>query len=560
MALKALMIRKKLDEKNKALEALRSKDAEFEKREADLETAIDEASTDEERSAVEEEIEKFEGEKNAHDEEKTSLEGEVRGLEDELKEFEEAEERAAKTVGDKTIIGNKVPEHREDANMSVIKRDAKTIRNTRDKFEAMTEVQRSAIFERDDAKGWIEEIRAHIKEKRELTNVGLTIPEVFLGYLRENVIQYSKLYSRVNVQLLAGTGREVIMGSVPEAVWTECCAALNEMSLNFNDIEVDCFKVGGFFKVCNAVLEDSNIGLTALILDAIGQAIGLALDKAILYGRNTAGNQKMPLGIVSRLAQTSEPAGYPATARPWVDLHTINIETIPAGTTGVNLFKAIVLAAGKAKGKYARGNKTWIMNETTYTTLKAEAMSVNAAGAIVSGMEGTMPVVGGDVIVLEFIPDNVIIGGYLELYLLGERGGSKFAQSEHAFFIQDQTVFKGTARYDGAPVIAEAFVAIGINGTTPTAAMNFAPDNANTVQNILLNYGAATVAKDATLQLVATTLPVEGAVTWASSDDTKATVSADGLVTGIATSGSAVITATSGNANATVTITCSAGV
>jgi len=30
MALKALMIRKKLDEKKKALEALRSKDAEFE--------------------------------------------------------------------------------------------------------------------------------------------------------------------------------------------------------------------------------------------------------------------------------------------------------------------------------------------------------------------------------------------------------------------------------------------------------------------------------------------------------------------------------------------------
>ena len=556
MALKALMIRKKLDDKRKALEVLREKDADFEKREAELETAIEEASTDEERSAVEEEVEKFGEEKTAHEEEKTNLEGEVRGLEDELKETEENEERST-VQGDRTVQGDKKPELREE--ISMVTRDAKTIRNTRDKFEAMSDAQRSAIFDRDDVNGWIEEIRAHIKEKRELTNVGLTIPEVFLGYIRENVIQYSKLYSRVNVQPLAGTGREVIMGSVPEAVWTECCAALNEMSLNFNDLEVDCFKVGGFFKVCNAVLEDSAIGLAALILDAIGQAIGLALDKAILYGRNAAGNQKMPLGIVSRLAQTSEPAGYPATARPWVDLHTTNIMTIASSVTGVDLFKAIVLDAGKAKGKYSRGVKTWVMNETTYTTLKAEAMSVNAAGAVVSGMEGTMPVVGGDVVVLDFIPDNVIIGGYFDLYLLGERGGSKFAQSEHAFFVQDQTVFKGTARYDGAPVIAEAFVAIGINSVTPSASMTFAPDNANTVQSILLNYSAATVAKDATLQLIATTLPVEGPVTWASSDDTKATVSDDGLVTGIATSGSAVITATSGNANATVTITCSAG-
>ena len=94
-------------------------------------------------------------------------------------------------------------------------------------------------------------------------------------------------------------------------------------------------------------------------------------------------------------------------------------------------------------------------------------------------MNGTMPVVGGVAEVLSFIPDNVIIGGYFELYLLAERADVRLAQSEHVRFIQDQTVFKGTARYDGLPVIAEAFVAIGINGVTPTAAMTFAADTAN---------------------------------------------------------------------------------
>ena len=43
-------------------------------------------------------------------------------------------------------------------------------------------------------------------------------------------------------------------------------------------------------------------------------------------------------------------------------------------------------------------------------------------------------------------------------------------------FIEDNTVFKGTARYDGTPVIDEAFVAIGIGGTTPDADMDFAGD------------------------------------------------------------------------------------
>lgn len=459
--LKALMLRKKINEKQKELDALREIAADLEKREADLEKAIEEASTDEEKSAVEEEVEKFEAEKAENVEATGTLEQEVSGLEEELRTLEEADkeqERAAEKP--KTI-------EREDKEMDVVE----TRKHGYD-----------VIMQREDVKAWISEIRAHIAEKRALTNVGLTIPEVFLGLLRENVTKYSKLYKHCTIKPVGGTAREVIMGSVPEGVWTECCANLNELSLVFNDVEVDCYKVGGYFKVCNASLEDSDVQLASTLIEAIGQAIGLALDKAILYGKNGVNTQKMPLGIMSRLVQTSEPSGYPSTARTWEDLHTSNIKTIgtsvlPVG--GIELFKDIVIDSGAMKGKYARGGKTWVMNETTYTTMKAEAMSVNAAGAIVSGMEGSMPVLGGDVEVLDFIPDGVIIGGYFELYLIAERAGSKFAQSEHAFFIADQTAFKGTARYDGTPVIAEAFMAIGLNGVTPDATMSFASDSAN---------------------------------------------------------------------------------
>ena len=67
-----------------------------------------------------------------------------------------------------------------------------------------------------------------------------------------------------------------------------------------------------------------------------------------------------------------------------------------------------------------------------------------------------------------------------ELYLLAERAGAQFATSDQVRFIEDQTVFKGTARYDGLPVIADGFVAIGIAGTTPSASgITFATDTAN---------------------------------------------------------------------------------
>lgn len=467
MALKTLMLRKKIDEKKKELEALRTRSVELEKREAELEASIEEASTDEEKEAVETAVEAFEKERAEHNEAVSGLEKEVSELEESLRSFEEdTEKREAKEPEKKETPGK---EQRGDY----------TNMGNRNIFAKLSIQERDAIFMREDVKGWISEIRSHISEKRELTNVGLTIPDVFLGYLRENVSRYSKLYKHVNVQRVGGDARQVIMGSVPEAIWTECCATLNELSLGFNDVEVDCYKVGGYFKICNATLEDSDIQLASLLIDAIGQAIGFALDKAILYGQNTASNMKMPCGVASRLAQEAQPANYPATARTWEDLHESNIITIPSSANGLALFQKIVTASGAIKHNYARGTKVWVMNEETFTKLQVAAMSINASGAIVSGMNATMPIVGGVCELLDFIPDDVIIGGYFELYLLAERAGAKFATSEHVFFIQDQTVFKGTARYDGKPVIPEAFVMIGINGSKPTADMTFAADTAN---------------------------------------------------------------------------------
>ena len=465
MALKALLLRKKLDDAKKRLDALRAKDNEFQSRETELEKAIAEMPEDadeETRSAVEESVTQFEQDKDAHENAKADLNREIEGLEAELEAEEETP--AADPVPAQEPVEDK---RKDDKNMR--------IPETRARMFGATAQEREMFFAREDVKNYLAEVRKCIKEKRALTNVGLTIPEVMLGVLRENITNYSKLYRHVNVRAINGDGRMVVMGTIPEAVWTDCCANLNELNLAFNDVEVNCWKVGGYFAVCNATLEDSDIDLAAELVSAIGQAIGIALDKAILYGTGT----RMPLGVVTRLAQTEAPSGYPATARPWADLHTTNIKSIASTVKGADLIAAIVGDFGAAKGKYSRGEKVFAMNEATYTALMAATVSVDASGRIVAGVSDTMPVIGGIIEVLDFVPDNVIIGGYFDLYLLAERAGQKFATSEHVRFLQDQTVFKGTARYDGTPAIAEGFVAIGINGATPTAAMTFAADTAN---------------------------------------------------------------------------------
>ena len=453
MALRTLMLKKDLDNKRKAFAELEKRDAEFEARQTELETAIEEVETEEQRDAVNEEIEKFEAEKAEHESAKTDLDAEIRGLEAELEELEKeqvtpkADERA---------------ERKENKKME-----------TR-KFFGMNSQERDMFFAREDVTNFLGEVRTCIKEKRALTNVGLTIPEVMLGVLRENITEYSKLYKHVNVRPINGEGRMIVMGTIPEAVWTDCCANLNELDLSFNDVEVNCWKVGGYFAVCNANLEDSDVSLATELLTAIGQAIGLALDKAILYGTGT----RMPLGVVTRLVQTQAPADYPATARAWANLSTSNVVAL-GNVTGAELIAKIVETFGAAKGKYSRGEKVFVMNEATYTKLMAATVSVDANGRIVTGIADVMPVIGGAIEVLDFVPDNAIIGGYFDLYLLAERAGTKFATSEHVRFLQDQTVFKGTARYDGQPAIAEGFVAMAIGTTKPNATMSFAADTAN---------------------------------------------------------------------------------
>ena len=424
MALRALMLSKKLGEKKKALDAVREKIAGFEAREAELEKAIEEAESDEEKAAVEEAVSEFETEKAEAEQTEADLDAEVRELEAELDSIETKEE----------------PEERTAA--PVIEKREKEIQIMNKRFRDMTHEERTAFVERDDMQQFLGEVRSAIKEKRTLTNVGYLIPDVFLGLIKESIDDYSKLYNRVYKPTIGGAARLVVEGTAPEAVWTEACANLNELDLSFSKVEIDGYKVGGYFKVCNATLEDSDIDLAAELNEKLGQAIGLALDKAIVFGTGT----KMPTGIVPTLKAVS---GTP------------NVVSHANTVTGKALVEALIDDASLITSRYG-SDLIWIMNKKTNLKLKKNMLNVDAAGLYVAG--DALPVIGGDIIELGFMPDNVIVGGYADMYLLGERKGIELGMSEHAFWTADQTGFKGTARYDGKVIDANAFVAIGING------------------------------------------------------------------------------------------------
>lgn len=453
--LRALMLRKKINDTKKEIEALRANESDFETRAADIQKrtdetaqAIEEAQTEEEKQAVEEAVTAIENDQTALDADKAEndkkiadLEGEVSEMEKELEEVEDQQRAKAPVTEPEKII---------PATNTI------TERNTRKMFKirslnSMSIAERAELVAREDVQKTLAEVRSLIKEKRTVSGSEVFIGVSIFDLIRENVIDYSKLYARVRASFTKNNGRQPVEGAIPEAIWTEACAAVKELDLSFGSVELDTYKVGGYFAVCNARIEDSDIDLLDVFSDALLQAIGFALDKAFVYGTGV----KMPTGFVTEIADTAS-----------------QLVQIANTKKGKDLFAAIVLAGGVADGKMSRGRITWIMNEKMYRFLKSEAVSFNAAGAIVAGIDGTMPVDGGDIVVLNFVPDNNIAFGYLDLYAALIKKEMTVSVSTEAKFIEDQTVIKGVMRADGKPAVPLAFGAIGY-GAAPTTEVTF---------------------------------------------------------------------------------------
>lgn len=478
MALKTIMLRRSIEKKTEELNALRAKDAEFKTREEDLEKAIDEAGTQEEEEAVTQEVEAFDNEKAEHEANKAKIQSEIEDLESQL----DAAERKAPEPHN---IENHKPKERTNMNMENIK--IRSLPLGKRAFDALPMEQRTAIVERSEVKEFLTRLRSMKGQIRDVTGAELTIPVAFLELIAENMFRYSKLLNRVRYRTVGGQARQTIAGTVPEAVWTEMCGAINELTFVFNQVTLDGYKVAGYVPVCNSVLEDNDIDLAGWIVEMLSESIGLAMDKAILYGKGSASN--MPMGIVTRLAQTAQPDNYPANAPAWVDLHTTNIIQIDSSESAVDFWAALAVAAGNTYTKYARGTQFWAMNSKTLATLKSKLITFAASGELLARFNGVMPIIDGDVDVLEFMPDGDIVGGYGDLYLLAVRSGMTIQSSTEVQFIQDNTVFKAKQRADGQPVIPGAFVAININNTSVTTAMTFAADKANNAMLQSLSIG-----------------------------------------------------------------------
>ncbi|RBP89392.1 HK97 family phage major capsid protein [Cytobacillus firmus] len=432
MALKQLLLNKKIEQRKASLAEMLKNNEEYEKRSAELAAALEEASNEEETQIVEDEIDKLEAEFDGVSEKKLSLEEEIRSLEEELSKLNETPKPNNESRSIQKPNNSNTPIEGEER-MKV------------NKFE--TRSQMLARLDIEEVRNFYTTVASAAKDKRALSGTDVLIPEQVVNMIQNRLGDYGTLYREVMVEQLNGTARIIMDGAIPEAIWVECCDPVEELATAFSQTELDCFKVGGFIPVCNATLEDSMINLANFLETRLAMAIAKAIDDAILNGEGAA--QKQPMGIITEL--TANAPDQIVTSDGTLKDIMSKMALIDSGEDGPPIGEVIAV----------------MKRSFYYSVIAPQTFLANDQGQyVIAGTSNPRLPDGTRIVFNQYTPDNTIVLGDFKKYLLGERRGVQLAVSTDVRFIQDQTVFKGTARYDGKPIYDNKFVVINV---TPPA-------------------------------------------------------------------------------------------
>lgn len=488
MALKVLKLRQQQTIKRTALQKLRDKADQLKNREVELEQAIQEAATEEDLQAVEQAVSELDTQTQENTAAIEALEQEIADLQQQL---DEAEAEQDPQPEGEARGRNNINQERNVIHMP----------NTRMTWREMFAQRREALRADPAVKAFAQRLRAMRGQNRSVTGADLGIPPAYLPILRLAIEESSKLYRHVTVTALHGQARQNIAGEIPEGIWFEMDGALNELEINFTQLEMDGYGVGGYIAIPNPVLEDDDdLQLAETVVDYMARSIGKAFDKACVYG---TGSRTM-VGWVTRLAASAKPAWWGGKQGDFTDLHTSNILKLNlAEKSGAEFFRPLIAALAVAKPDYAAKSPVWVMNRKTHLDLMSQALAFDASAALVAGVNNTFPVVGGEIVELEFMSDYEITGGFVDMMRVVERAGTSLDSSDKTLFIENQTVFRAIARYDGKPAYGEAAVLINYHNTEPATAKTFGRDAANTEIGTLIVTTAAGAASGKTAVTVA---------------------------------------------------------
>lgn len=258
MALKALMIRKNLTDRQTEMAALIAHDDELVTREAEIEASIGEVATEEERAAVEQTIDEFEAEKIAHEEKKESLRAEIERLEQELAAIEEEQEAPA-------------PEERKEEKPMEI-RDNEIALQERAAFAEYVRTGQTRGDDYNMTKG----------------NNGAIVPVTIARQIITKVQDIAPLYAmatkfnvkgQLDVPYYPASADHVISA----AYGTEF-VDLEASSGDFSSVSLTGFLAGALAKISKSLVNNTDVDVVDFVVDEMARAFASFIEKEAIVG------------------------------------------------------------------------------------------------------------------------------------------------------------------------------------------------------------------------------------------------------------------------------------
>lgn len=301
MALKALMIRKKISDAKKRMTELEGKDAEFETREAELTASIEEAETDEERSAVEEMVDSFDAEKGEHEKQKTELQRNIEELEAELEETEK----------EKNVDDLKEPEEerKDNKDMEVEKRAYSQ--------EEMEKREAFAQYVKDIAKG---QKRSDSDYPLTQGNNGVIVPKTIITEVITKVREICPIFERAHKYPINGTIEIPYYPKDSHGINVAYQAEMDELvasSGDFDNIELTGYLAGALAIISKKLINNTDIDVLPFIIEQMAEGF-----KVFYEHEGLVGTVNKASGLLDGIASDSLVTGYKSfvTADELIDI------------------------------------------------------------------------------------------------------------------------------------------------------------------------------------------------------------------------------------------------
>ena len=422
MALRTLVLNKRIREKKAELERLRAAKQELETREKQLEADIEAANTEEEQAAVDQAIEQFDHDSNENRTQTAALEGEIADLEAQLEAAEREQDEATPAAAPA------VPAEERNNNNSFMRRNENMPRNF-----SRRELTRESLTHKE-VREFYQNIVTMIQSRangNSLANSSLVVPEIVMARIDDRMGDYATVAREVETLSVGGTSRVILDGADPEAIWVEMSGAISEVESSFEKVELDGWKLAGYMSIPNDIIDDSMINLAEYVEKKLAKAIAKSRDKAIIEGTGSTGKQMV--GIIPSLHADNMPAAIP-----------------------FDLGEILSKVALVDDGDEAYGEIIAVMKRSTfYGHFVRKLITVDSAGRyVVPNLE--RPNIGIRVVFSQYMPKNKLLIGDYKRYLNVQRSGVTIDQSKDVRFIEDQTVIKALQRMDGKPIHVDA--------------------------------------------------------------------------------------------------------